>query len=100
MICRRTGGKLTSLLSFFSIVLLTHHLLRTPAKILKTGTKATIPAWQVSISAVIVEMSSYQGLDGTDEDATDDGEQREKEKDLDDEGERTSINHEGENGEE
>lgn len=47
---------------FFSMTLCEHHSLRPVVKAVKSGTKATIPAWQADISAAAVEMAEYEIL--------------------------------------
>lgn len=48
-----------------------HHKLRPVLKAIRSGTKATIPAWQVAISAVVMEMGTYEGIQTENNDAED-----------------------------
>lgn len=58
---------------FFSVTLYEHHRLRPVLKAIKSGTKATIPAWQVSISAMVVEIGTYEGIQVESNDMEDSG---------------------------
>ncbi|KZP03199.1 hypothetical protein FIBSPDRAFT_969225 [Athelia psychrophila] len=45
---------------FFSATLLIHRRLRPAVKTVRSGTRRTIPAWQVAISEVVEDMESYE----------------------------------------
>lgn len=65
----------------FSTTLREHHRLRPVLKAMKSGTRATIPAWQVDISNTVAEIEAYPPQDIGGEDG-DNGEESEHESDA------------------